>query len=451
MSAYDGIALPRSTLAPSVTGHCRTASFSLCLVHHLDLSTAILHEHGLPLQLPCLACNRYGSHCEAMLPTFQEWLTAAENDDSVPRAAAPPPPPPSSSQLPVLVVGAGPGGLCVMAELSRRSIPFVGIEQHTGVGGIWDTSSAHSSVYEGLTCNGSSYSMTLDKHWDMPADDPLFPNQRHVLRYLNTFADKHNIGPHCRFGCRVEQSTFDNDKQCWVVRYKVLASGEVRTESFSELIAASGLNGRSSGEIPADLQAKCEAAQVPFCHVSAVKQPAAYANKRVLIVGLSISGSDLAAQLAQHAERVFLSVRSPTFIVPQTLWGKPLDALAGGDLPNVAALPQWLASPVLWAGGGMLRWMENGMAKSWAEFGMKKPKLGAMEKFPPVSRWIVLPGSQAGQSQAAQRRSVVQRWQGALHHQQPESRRRGQCGATTLTRSYSLPGIDLLIRTCHRT
>ena len=85
----------------------------------------------------------------AMFPTFQEWLTAAEADILQHPPTSAPAPPPSSTNLPVLVVGAGPAGLCAMAELGRRSVPFVGLEQHSGVGGIWDVASGHSSMYEG--------------------------------------------------------------------------------------------------------------------------------------------------------------------------------------------------------------------------------------------------------------------------------------------------------------
>ena len=319
-----------------------------------------------------------------MLPTFKEWLSAAESDPSL-RHSSFPAPPATSSSLPVLVVGAGPGGLCAMDALLRRSVACVCLEQHTGVGGIWDVTSTHSSVYSGLACNASRYSMTLDKPWDMAKADPgepLFPTDRHILAYLNHFADKHDIRQHCRFGCRVEQATFDEAVQCWSVRYKEVASGEERTEQFSDLIAASGLNGRSSAYIPSELAAQCEAAHLPFCHSSSIKQPSSYANKRVLVVGLGISGADMAAQLSAHAERVYVAVRTPQYITPILLYGQPLDWIAGGDLPNIAALPRWLVDAILWAAGGALIRVQNAMTESWLKFGLKRPDCSVLSKFP---------------------------------------------------------------------
>ena len=349
---------------------------SIKATSHLHcIAATVLHSYLLPLFLP--------QRVTSMLPTFQEWLAAAEADTAL-QPTSFPTPPPAASQLPVLVVGAGPGGLCAMAALIRRSVTCVCLEQHTGVGGIWDTASEHSSVYEGLSCNASRYSMTLDQPWDIPRapNDALFPTERHMLAYLNHFADKHDIRQHCRFGCLVEQTAFDEQQQCWQVRYKLLATGEERTERFADVIAASGLNGRSSAHIPDELKAQCESAGLPYCHTATVKQPSSFAHKRVLVVGLGISGADMAAQLAQKAEKVFVSVRTPQYITPISLYGQPLDWIAGGDLPNVAALPRWLADAVLGAANGLLSRLQLAMTSPWLKHGLKRPDCSFLSKFP---------------------------------------------------------------------
>ena len=157
--------------------------------------------------------------------------------------------------------------------------------------------------------------MTLQQPWDMPDTYEQFPTHEQVLEYLNHYADKHGIRQHCRFGCRVEQATFDEAKRCWCVIYKEVASGVERTECFSDLIAASGLSGRQGANIPAELAKQCESAGIPYCHSSAIKQPASYANKRMLVVGLGFSGADMASQLAEHASAVVASVRSRQYVM----------------------------------------------------------------------------------------------------------------------------------------
>lgn len=316
-----------------------------------------------------------------MLPSFREWLTAAEAGSNLQHSSFPAPPP-DSLQLPVLVVGAGPGGLCVMAELSRRLVPFVCMEQHTGVGGIWDVTSEHSPMYEGLSCNASRYSMTLDKPWDLPKDGPLFPTDRELLIYLNQYADKHDLRRHCRFGRRVEQATFDEQQQCWTVRYRQLASGEEREERFADLVAATGANASSGAWIPDDLASQCKAAQLPYCHAAAVKQPADYSNKRVLVVGLGITGADLATQLALHTDKVYLAVRTPPYIVTIAIYGQPLDKLIGGDMPNLTALPKWASRAVLWCAGGLLKRVVSAMTTPWEQYGLKRPEYSPLDRVP---------------------------------------------------------------------
>ncbi|MEE8526834.1 MAG: NAD(P)-binding protein, partial [Thermoanaerobaculia bacterium] len=46
------------------------------------------------------------------------------------------------------VIGAGPMGLAAARNLQRLEIPFQGFELHTDVGGLWDITSPHSTMYE---------------------------------------------------------------------------------------------------------------------------------------------------------------------------------------------------------------------------------------------------------------------------------------------------------------
>ena len=246
-------------------------------------------------------------------------------------------------------------------------------------------------MYDGLSCNASRYSMTLDKPWDMPNDGPLFPTNRDVLAYHNRFADKHDIRRHCRFGCRVEEATFDDAKQCWSVQYEEMASGEERTELFSDVIAASGQNSRSSAHIPSELRTQCESAGIPYCHSSAIKQPAVYANKRVLVVGLGVSGSDMAAQLVRHTDCVFIAVRSSQYFMNVRLFGQQtLDCWAGGDLPPLASLPAWMARLAQRGGGELLERVAAMWSAPWEKLGLKRPSYLPSDKVPVADEGGVL-------------------------------------------------------------
>ena len=49
---------------------------------------------------------------------------------------------------PTLIVGAGPGGLAVARAFKLFGVPYVQVERHTAVGGIWDADNPRTSIYE---------------------------------------------------------------------------------------------------------------------------------------------------------------------------------------------------------------------------------------------------------------------------------------------------------------
>ena len=62
----------------------------------------------------------------------------------------------------------------------------------------------------------------------------------------------------------------------------------------------------------------------PILHSSAYRNPAAFAGKRVLVVGFGNSGGEIALDLAEAGVDVALSVRGPVNILPRDLLGLPI-------------------------------------------------------------------------------------------------------------------------------
>jgi cation diffusion facilitator CzcD-associated flavoprotein CzcO len=62
----------------------------------------------------------------------------------------------------------------------------------------------------------------------------------------------------------------------------------------------------------------------PVLHSSAYRNPAPFADKRVLVIGYGNSGAEIALDLAEAGIDVTLSVRSPVNIVPRELFGLPI-------------------------------------------------------------------------------------------------------------------------------
>ena len=200
-----------------------------------------------------------------MFPSFSEWMMAAESAistsarEGTTTAKAEEHCHGEVSALPVLVIGAGPAGLAVMAELAARSTSFLCMEQSVDVGGMWDReNNPKSPVYSSLRTNVSKFSMTLGKPFDMPHHWPPYVPQQLALSYLQSFADQHRLRPHIQFGHRVHHCDFDRKAHSWRVHFTHGADGAKGSASFSDIIVATGQNSRDSAAFPAELLAQAQ-------------------------------------------------------------------------------------------------------------------------------------------------------------------------------------------------
>ena len=53
--------------------------------------------------------------------------------------------------------------------------------------------------------------------WTSGTGSEHFSSQPENLKYLNHVADRFELRPHMRFGCRVEAATYDEDERRWTV------------------------------------------------------------------------------------------------------------------------------------------------------------------------------------------------------------------------------------------
>ncbi|TMK64725.1 MAG: NAD(P)/FAD-dependent oxidoreductase, partial [Actinobacteria bacterium] len=95
----------------------------------------------------------------------------------------------------IVVIGAGPGGLCMGAKLREAGFDdFVILEQADGVGGTW----RHNS-YPGAACDIPShlYSFSFERKNDWSR---AYATQPEILDYFEQFATKYGLEPHLRLG-----------------------------------------------------------------------------------------------------------------------------------------------------------------------------------------------------------------------------------------------------------
>ena len=208
----------------------------------------------------------------------------------------------------VIVVGGGPGGLAVAAELRRVGVPAVVLEQADALAATW------RGAYDRLRLNTSRLTSRLPGAW-YPRGTGMFPSRDEFVAYLQRYAERENID--IRLGVRVER--IDRDGSLWRVRTAAY-------EMYSEhVVIASGY----AAEPFVPPWPGLERFTGRLMHAAAYRNARQFRDRDVLVVGCGSSGMEIAYDLASNgAARVRLAVRSPPNIVLRSLAGVPGDPLA---------------------------------------------------------------------------------------------------------------------------
>jgi hypothetical protein len=219
----------------------------------------------------------------------------------------------------VCVVGAGFAGLAVARALLVRGIPFVCLDRGTGIGGVWRYSDTTACpAYPSLRLNTSGRT-TAFTGFPMPDGYPTHPRHDQVAAYLDAFAG----GFRDRVELRTAVDAVRPDRDgTWAVTTRDHRA-EVRHRRFSHVLVATGHHW--TPRLPRITGVDTFPGEV--VHSLDYHGAAAYAGKRVLVLGLGNSACDIATALSHVAETTVLAVRRGTHLVPRRLLGMPLDEL----------------------------------------------------------------------------------------------------------------------------
>lgn len=206
-----------------------------------------------------------------------------------------------------VVIGAGPAGLASAAELRRRGVPAVVLEQ-TSVAASW------RSRYDRLRLNSSRPFAKLPRS-RYPRGTGIFPTRDATIAYFEQHAAANELD--VRLGVRVER--IDQEAGGWVLR---TSAGDVRTE---QVVVASGY--AHTPFIPA--WPGRDRFRGTLMHAAEYRNADRFQGCDVLVVGPGCSGMEIAHELAtEGAARVRLAVRTP----PNIIIRKPIGPLLGRTL-----------------------------------------------------------------------------------------------------------------------
>jgi len=264
----------------------------------------------------------------------------------------------------VAVVGAGPAGLAVAAELLDQGFNVVVYERHSEVGGVWDTENPGSPMYQSAHLI-SSRDRSAFRGFAMPADFPDYPTRNQQLTYLRDFARAKNLYAHIRFGAEVTCVDRAADAG-WALTFL-----DNSRETVDALVIANGhLWQPRLPDYPGDFAGTT-------LHAVDYRAREQFEGRRVLIVGGGNSAVDIACDAAISAESATISMRRGYHFVPKHMFGIPTDVFGHGRLPLSTAMRQRVF-------GALVRLLVGDLQR----FGVQKPDHPIMASHPIMNSQI---------------------------------------------------------------
>ncbi|WSA78345.1 NAD(P)/FAD-dependent oxidoreductase [Streptomyces sp. NBC_01799] len=228
---------------------------------------------------------------------------------SSPMPAPAPAPTDTTEHRPVYVIGGGPGGLAAAAALREQGVRAVVLEKSGSVGTSW------RGHYDRLHLHTT-------RRWSalpglaMPRRFGRWVSRDHVVRYLEKYVEHHEL--EVVTGVEVTRIDRAADGTGW----QLTATGG-RVLTGRAVVVATGYN--HTPRIPDWAGRDTFAGEL--VHARDYRNPAPYAGKDVLVVGIGNTGAEIAVDLVEGgASRVRIAVRTVPHIVRRSTAGWPAQA-----------------------------------------------------------------------------------------------------------------------------
>jgi dimethylaniline monooxygenase (N-oxide forming) len=271
----------------------------------------------------------------------------------------------------VCVIGAGSSGIAACQVLGARGLAFDCFEKGSEVGGNWryENDNEMSSAYRSLHINTSRGLMSY-RTYPMPDDYPDYPNHFQIARYFDDYVDHFGLREKISFRTEVKSVVPAGGE--WEVTVED-ADGNSATLRYRAVLVANGHHWDPRWpEPPFPGSDQFEGEQI---HVHHYREPELLRDKRVLVLGIGNSATDIAVEASRIAEKTFLAMRRGAYVMPKYLNGKPTDEAASKLL---TLMPLAVQRFVL---GRMLGLTAGDMTA----YGLPKPDHKLLEAHPTVS------------------------------------------------------------------
>lgn len=207
----------------------------------------------------------------------------------------------------IAIIGAGPAGLSAGKTAIECGLEPEVFEKDDQIGGLWKP---NGSVWENMRTNLSHYTcMFSDAPWDNPSGD--FPNQSEVCDYLCRYASQNNLLGHIHFNSEVVK--ISRSKEKWKVKWR--KDDIVHKKKFEFVIVCSGIF--SEPYVP-DIPG-LETFTGQKLHSKEYRNPSAFNDKVVAVIGNSFSGTEVSAEISNLAAKTLHCASKAIWILPRYL------------------------------------------------------------------------------------------------------------------------------------
>lgn len=225
----------------------------------------------------------------------------------------------------VCVIGAGSSGITAIKTLVQAGVDVTAFEASDRIGGNWafGNSNGRSAAYRSLHMNTSRERMQYSD-FPMRRSVPDFPRHDQVLAYFEDYARHFGVHDHVRFQTTVERVAPRADGTFLV------ATTDGQERSFAAVVVANGHHWSPRWPEPAPPGLDSFDGEVMHAHdYRGIEQ---LRDKRIVVVGLGNSATDIAVDASYVAASTTLSARRGAHIIPKYVFGRPFDQLASSPL-----------------------------------------------------------------------------------------------------------------------
>src|SRR4051812_30920733 len=277
----------------------------------------------------------------------------------------------------VCIVGAGSSGIAAAQVLTGRGIDVDVFEVGSGIGGNWryDNDNGMSSAYRSLHINTSRQQMEYAS-FPMPEDLPDYPSHWQIAEYFDSYVDHFGFRDKIRFRTevvRVRPLQAGGHEVTLRARDEHGDVGEPETLTYDHVIIANGHHWDPRWPEPS--YAGAETFPGTQLHAHYYRTPDVLAGKRVVVLGIGNSATDIAVESSRVAESTVLAMRRGAHVLPKYMFGVPTDRLTSSPIAHGSLRLQQL---------GMRAMLRLSVGKM-TDYGLPKPDHSVLEAHPTVS------------------------------------------------------------------